>query len=1024
MNKNRLKSLMLMIILSFTITVVNAQNRTLTGSVFGEDKASIPGVTVAVLGTTIGTVTDMDGDFSLAVPADTKKLVFSYIGLQTKEVEIGSSNNIDVVMEQDYIGLEEVVAVGYGTMIKKDLTGSVASMQSEELVKVSSTNLGQAIQGRMAGVQVTQSSGAPGAGAVVRIRGVGSVKSGNSPLVLVDGFPGSLNNIDANDIESLSVLKDAAASSIYGARAANGVILITTKRGKEGILNVTFKAEYGMQSATHLPDLLDGPTWAKRYNEGRIYMGDTPYWTGVQSPESITEWTNLAEETFGSAPIQNYHVGLNGGNDKTKYSLGLGYIKQDGIMTGADFDNYERINLRFNFDQKITDKIRTGLNINVNKSIYKTSANYNEVLIQIFRSAPTIPLYNADGGYGFARPDYPGEQFNRDVPASALTANDKINKNNQTEGSLFLEFDLLPGLQYKILTNANLSNGWSQKWQDEWYAYAPDDTEHTTPLNSNAKNSLSNTNSESFSWEIQNLFTYKKEFGSHRIDALLGFSSYKRLNSGFNATRQEFPNNNLRVLSAGNIMSAISGSQGESMLASQFARINYNYNDKYLLQANVRRDGSSVFAPGKHYGVFPSVSVGWRVSEESILENSGVVDNLKIRAGIGQLGNAAIPSYAWVSTLKVDGGAIMGDPQTRYPAFFSEQMTNEEVKWETTTTYGAGIDFSTLGNKLSFTGDVYIKSTTDMLLNATVPLSAGFKKGPVVNIGEVRNTGWELMIDYNDKAGDFSYGASFNISHNKNEVINLGDVKPWVSGPLKVDEGLPINAYWGYKTDGIWRTWDEINSNPHRSGNIKPGMTKHIDIDGFDDNGNLTGLPDGVINDADKTYLGSNMPKYYYGFDVNVGYKGFDFSIFFQGEADKNLLWESVFGGNGEGITNNTTQNFWDNRAIIGNDGNVISGTTPAMGAVWGSDKLWHDFQIQDASYLRVKNLQIGYSLSKATLQAMKIQNLRVYLNATNPFTWTDYKGYDPEMTNSYTRGVTGNYPVTKSWSIGINLTL
>jgi len=1016
------KSLLFVVILCFVTHFVNAQELQIMGQVSSDSGESLPGVNVVIKGTTQGTVTNMEGKYSILVK-DNATLVFTFIGFLSQEVEVNNQKQIDVVLQTDYIGLEEVVSVGYGTMIKKDLTGSVSSVQSEELVKVTSTNIGQAMQGRMAGVQVTQSSGKPGAGAVVRIRGVGSVKSGNGPLVLVDGFPGSLNNIDANNIESLSVLKDAASAAIYGARAANGVILITTKRGKEGVLNVTFKAEYGIQSATHLPDLLNGPDWAQRYNEGRIYNGDAPYWVGAQSPESITEWINLAEEAFGSAPIQNYHVGLNGGNDKTKYSVGLGYIKQDGIMTGADFDNYERFNLRFNFDQKITNKIRAGLNINVNKSVYKTSAKYSAVFIQIFRSAPTIPLYNPDGGYGFARPDYPGEQHNRDVPAAALTAFDKIDKNNQTEGTLFLEFDILPGLQYKLLTNANLVDGWSQNWQDEWYAYAPDDTEHTTPLNSNATNSLSNSDSKRFSWEIQNLFTYKKEFGAHGIDALLGFSTFKGVNTRFNATRQEFPNNNLRVLSAGNLMSAIGGSQGESMLASQFARINYNYNDKYLLQANVRRDGSSVFAPGKHYGVFPSVSVGWRISEESFLASSSFIDNLKLRGGIGQLGNAAIPAYAWVNTLKVNGGAIMGDPQTRYPAFYSEQMTNEDVKWETTTTYGVGVDFSTLGNKLSFTGDIYMKSTTDMLLNASIPLTAGFKKGPVVNIGEVRNTGWELMVNYSDKAGDFSYGVSFNISHNENEVVDLGDVKPWVSKGLKVDEGLPINAYWGYKTDGIWMTWDEIDNNPHRSGNIKPGMTKHLDINGFDDDGNLTGEPDGKINDADKTYMGSSIPKFYYGFNVDMGYKGFDFSIFFQGEADKNLLWESVFGGNGEGITSNTTYSFFDNRAIIGDDGNVISGTTPAMGAVRDGDKLWHDFQIQDASYLRIKNLQIGYTLPKAALQAINIQTLRIYLSATNPFTWTDYQGYDPEMTNSYTRGITGNYPVSKSWSIGINLT-
>ncbi|HDR51712.1 MAG TPA: SusC/RagA family TonB-linked outer membrane protein, partial [Mariniphaga anaerophila] len=419
--------------------------------------------------------------------------------------------------------------------------------------------------------------------------------------------------------------------------------------------------------------------------------------------------------------------------------------------------------------------------------------------------------------------------------------------------------------------------------------------------------------------------------------------------------------------------------------------------DKYLFQANVRRDGSSVFAPGRHYGVFPAFSAGWRISEESFMENLAFVSSIKLRAGWGQLGNANIPSYAWISTLAVDGGYVLGNSQARYPAYFIEDMTNEDVKWETTTTTDVGIDFSLFDGAVSFVGDIYEKKTTDMLLRGTIPQSAGFSNGPIINIGEVKNKGWEMQLTYQNRFNELNTALSFNLSQNKSEITDLGGVTPWIEeGVLKYDEGLELGTFWGYQVEGIWQNHDEIRNNAHRP-NDRPGMYRYADLNGYDDEGNLTGQPDGIINDADKTILGSYSPSFIYGFNMEFDYKGFDFSAFFQGEADKFLAISSNDGANGEGENENIPQYYFDNRSILDANGNVVSGSLPASGAVT-DDGLWDSSEIQNVSYLRLKNIQLGYSLPKPLISKLALKNVRIYLNATNLLTWTDFVGYDPEF--------------------------
>ncbi|WP_127131674.1 TonB-dependent receptor [Pseudoflavitalea rhizosphaerae] len=986
-------------------------------------KEPMRGVSVGVKGKKTVVVTNDLGEFEIeADPGQT--LVFTYIGFGTREVLVGADNDLSVQLTEKPKDMSEIVVIGYGTSRKADLTGAVGTVNSAALGKVSSTNLGQAIQGRMSGVQVTQSSGQPGSGAEVKVRGVGSVKSGNSPLVLVDGFVGSLNELDADDVESITVLKDASAASIYGSRAANGVLLVTTRKGKAGKTNVEFKTEYGWQSLTKQPNYLNGPEWAEHQNEARSFNGKSPFWTGAQAPETITEWTDWSDFVFRTAPFQDYHLGITAGSEKTKMAMGLGYTDQTGTIIGT---KYNRINARINLQHDISKRIRAGINMSYIRTNYYTtitpfSSSGPAALNGITAAPPTIPAYNPDGLPGAPRPGFPGEAYITNTtwktPSIAHNILDNRNRYNKTFGNLFGEVDIIDGLKYKLVVNGSLATILNDEWQGKWAIYSPTDLDHTTPLAQGATASLNNVARESYIWEVQNLLTYSKSFGKHNIDVLAGASFEEGDGYQFNASKNDFPNNDLRAIGAGNTMASIGGGFVDPYsLVSQFGRINYAYDSRYLLQANIRRDGSSVFAPGRQYGVFPSFSAGWRISEEKFFERfTGTVSTLKLRASWGQLGNANIPAYSWISTIDVTGGAVFGNPQTRLPAYYPTQMSNEKVKWETTTTSNFGIDLGLFNDKLTVEADIYNKRTTDMLLDATIPYTAGYTAGPVVNIGEVRNKGWELNLRYQNKWNDLRYSASFNISENKNELTDLGGVKPIINGPLKSDVGLPLYAYWGFQTNGIWKSTEEINSNPHRTGD-RPGMIRYVDRTG-----------DKQITDADKTMIGSNLPKTVFGFNIELGWRGFDFSMLIQGERGKDMLVESVFGGNGEGEDNNIDRYYWDNRAILDNNGNVISGTTPAAGAVKG-DMTWSSYLVQDASYTRIKNMQFGYTLPKSWTSRVKVQSLRLYVNATNLVTWTDFIGYDPEMRpsepsgiNAYSRGGVDAYPVAKTVTMGIRL--
>lgn len=1016
---------------NFEFTETVAQQKSVTGKVTDETNQPLPGVTIMIKGTVNGTVTNADGDYTLTDIPEDATLIFSFVGMETQEVVVANQININVTMATSSIGIEEVVAIGYGTTRKVDLTGAVSTVTSEDLVKISTTSTAQTLQGRMTGVQVTQSNGEPGSGSIIKIRGIGSLKSNNSPLVLVDGYPGNIDDVNPNDIESISVLKDASAAAIYGARAANGVILITTKRGKLGELRVNVTAEYGISTLTKQPNFLLSRDYATKQNEEVAWTGGDPRWTGEYAPENLTGGTQWFDEVYGQGSIGRYHASLSGGTEKTKYALSIGYMTQTGMIKNTD---YNQMSARFNFDHKFNEWLNVGANLALgrdkkfrgNENIWGDGIGYNGygLAIAAVRNSPTVPVYFEDGSKGIYRTEIPAEYpGNGTLPPTWYYGNKEYNNvglNNRI--SLFAEITIIDGLKAKSIINSRQGSSYRTEWHGTWEAFQPGES---NPAQQNSVNALYTNSGNSYGWEFQELLTYEKTFGKHDISVLAGFSTEENTNEWVSLNKENFPGNILHVANAGTTVKSEGGSRSTTTYTSLFSRVKYDYAGRYLLQATVRRDGSSAFAPGNQFGVFPSVSGAWRISKEAFMEDQSLFSNLKIRAGYGQLGNAGIPSFKWISTYKLtDAHSFGGEFQ---PAYYTTEMTNEDVKWETTTTLDIGLDIGFLNNKLTAEFDYYDKSTTDLLWPATIPQSAGKISGPMVNIGEVSNKGWELTLNWDDIIGEFKYGLSANISRNNNEVVDMGGIPDQLDGNVMVKEGYPINSFWAHKIDGIWRTWDEIANNTHREGDIRPGDYKFLDINGVDEEGNETGEPDGVINSYDKTYLGDALPDFYYGFSGYAEYKDFDLSFLLNGEAGKETMVEAVYGG-GYRPGFNSIQWYFDNRAILDENGEVISGTRNASGAnnAGGNSSMSSEANIHNISYLRVKNIQLGYSLPAKILSRLKMRSARFYINATNPFLFTKYVGWDQETSaitsGKVDRGGNQYVPISKTYSIGLNV--
>jgi TonB-linked SusC/RagA family outer membrane protein len=1003
---------------------VKKQETEVNGSVKDNIGQPLPGANIIEKGTDNGAQTDFDGNFSLKLKDANAILVVSYIGFSTQEVRVNGQSTIAVTLIENAASLDEVVIVGYGSMKKADLTGSVATVRSEDITKTTSNNIGQAIQGRMSGVQITQSSGAPGASSSIKIRGVGSINSNNSPLVLVDGIPGNMNLINANEIESLTVLKDASAAAIYGNRAANGVILITTKRGKTGKIIVNLKVENGVQQMTNNNvKYLDKYDWVDYQNASAARNGTGSIWTGDLAPENLinTDWLDYS---FNTSPVQSYDLSISGGSEKSTFSLLLGYFEQEGILGQTDGDNsFSRINARLNLDSKISDSFKVGANFSFVRSQNNRTTDYGNLLLGASRIPPVMPIYNSAGeaaGTAYTL------NLNDFTPAIAANTRDNIDITNRTQIDLFAELGFLKDFKWKSTFSGQISDGWRQDYRKKLAFYHVDDVDKLSPNIQVPSASLANYDESFYRLQFNSILNYSKKIGLHSIDALVGIELIKSDTKRFNASGENFPNDELRILNVAQENWRVGGTAAETSISSQFARINYSYDNKYLFQANVRRDGSYIFAKENRWGWFPSFSAGWKLSEENFLKENEFIRNLKIRGGYGSLGNSQITPFQWVSTVNVTDNTIMGSSQSVVPIAYLSGFANKDIKWEKTSTSNIGVDMGLFDNKLEIVFDTYKRKTSDMLLRLQVPISTGFSQEneyPFVNLGVVENKGWELAVNFDEvTASGLSYGLGFNISQNKNKVTDMGGQPPITSDFYRTEQGEAINSYFGFKTLRIWQSNEEIANNPSRN-NVQPGDIRVADINSTDQNGNvIKGVPDGEITTADMTILGNSIPKFYYGFHTSLNWKGFDFNIFFQGEADKQTYMSSTFANDlsGRGFEN-ILKDLWDERTILNDDFSAVAqaGKYPAVGT--SKSNIPADLWLEDASYLRIKNLQFGYTFPDNLSDKLDINSLRIYFNATNLHTFTSYRGFDPE-----TAGLSSNggaiYPQSRTYAVGVNL--
>ena len=985
-------------------------------------KTTLPGVNVAIKGTTRGGATDVDGRLSLQVAGD-EILVISFIGYEKQEIVTGTRSEIEVSLRASQTMLDELVVIGYGTQKRSELTGAVTSVKADEIQKVPTNSFTSSLQGKIPGVFINQTSGAPGGAASVRIRGVGTT-GGNQPLYVVDGFPlggggmsiaGSSDRIDGlsivnpNDIESIEVLKDAAAASIYGARAANGVILITTKRGKDGSTRINLDAYTGIQELWKKPEFLNATEFTTLANELYTNSGMTPNpeWA---NPASFGTGTNWINQVFRSAPVQNYDLRISGGNKKMTGALSLGYRDQAGTLIETW---YKRFTGRITGDLKVNDKLRFGSSLAFAISRAKGQQN-QEMRIGIFNLAqqfyPTLgptDVVNGSSAYYTTQGDN---------PLLRARSIDNQLRNMRMFGNIFGEYEILPGLRWKtnvgLDTDNNRSSNWEPKAERGHYR--------------NLQAILGETYSQGLNWLLENTLSYSVSLGSHKISAVAGQTAQKNNVNWIGVTARDFQNEQLQVINGSkDTERRATGTGSEYTLASYLARVNYAYKDKYLLSASVRRDGSSNFGPNHKWGNFPSVSAGWNIAEEAFLKSLTAVNSLKLRGSWGRLGNDAIGAFGYLSSIRlgtVNDNYVLGAGQALEIGASMSRPGNPNLKWETSEQTNIGIDATFLNERLYLTADYYIKTTKDMLVSLPVSYEAGFQTAPSVNGGKVRNSGVELLLGYRGEIGSFTYDVSGNLSTLKNEVLSLGVGQP-ITGPTLgftsiapsfTEVGQSIGYFRGYVVDGIYQTLDEVNKTLQP--NAVAGDFRYRDING-----------DNKLTDADRVNLGSPWPATTYGMNLDFGYKGFDLNVMLQGVAGNKIFHSNKFAI--------YPLKYFGGSGVVNGSRDVLDRWTPGSGRndiprlayvdANGNYANSSSFYVEDGDYMRIRNITLGYRIPQDLLAKTRMfQSARIYISAQNLFTFTKYSGFDPEIgsTNPLQAGVdNGVYPQPRTFMAGVS---
>lgn len=1028
-------------------TAVLAQ-RNVSGTVTDEGGGGLPGVNIVIKGTSFGTTTDATGNFAISVPGDNSVLVFSFVGYATSEAVVGNRSVIAIQLSPDIRTLQELVVTGYATQQKKDLTGAVGTVKPTELTAIPVGNITNQLQGRVAGVTVT-GNGQPGATSKVRIRGVGSFTA-NSPLYVIDGIPtGDISNLNPNDVESISVLKDAGAASIYGSRASNGVIIVTTKKGTRSGIKVNYNMYYGTQDPGKGPDnLLNTQEYADLqwlvYKNDNVSETHPIYGPSSNANPTLPSWaanTNWYDAITDAASIQNHDISLSGGNQNATFYVGLNYFDQNGIV----LENYsKRYAIRANTEFKIKDRVTVGENFYVSYRQSLGVGNLEEgspFQMGVYRTQPIIPVKITQTTQGINRTFEPGEWGgtglaqrlgqSSNVVADRNRAADNLNFDVRTVGNIFADVKIIEGLNFKTILGGTLQNGYYSN-----YTFATYERSENIGTPNLTEGAYYNAD-----WNWTNTLTYNKTFGSHKILAVAGYEAVKfGIGRGLQGIRAGYYSDALSfrtLTNGGSIVNTTSYYNTPITLASTFFRADYAYNDKYLLSATVRRDGSSVFGPNFRYGTFPSVTAGWRISQESFLAGNTIISDLKIRGGYGEMGNmlGASPINPF-SLFGGDAGSsfydINGTGTGSVQGFRPTFNGNPDAKWETSINTNIGFDASLLDGKFDITFDWYTKINDDLLFSPPVPGTVGAAPVGALNIAKMKNTGVDLQLTYRQNfVNDLRFEGSFILTTYKNTIekvapgIDFFDQNP-LQGRFggntitRNQEGQAVSAFYGYQVAGLWQTQAEINTANALDGNAAtlfqtgaaPGFFRFADING-----------DNVINGDDRTFIGNPNPKFTYGFNLNVGYKNFDLTAFFYGSVGNDIFnynrwwtdfWPSFQGQKSKDLLYNSWTPERPN-ATVPKATNLNNFSTNAES---------NSYYIENGSFMRLRNLQLGYKLPIEVINKAGLTSARIYVQGVNLFTITDYTGLDPEMGGAdIFAGVDrGNYPLVKQYLIGINL--
>lgn len=1017
--------------------VIDTQGE-ITGSVNDAKGIPLEGVTVKVRGTTITTITDEDGNYRIQAKGG-EVLVFTIVGYTSLELPIGTSSRLNVTMQESVSNLNEVVVVGYGTVKRSELTGSIATIEGKDIGKQPVSTIDQGLQGLASGVQVSQNSGTPGGGVSVRIRGISSLGN-NDPLYVIDGFPTSRNalqNLNPNDVESIEVLKDASATAIYGTRASNGVIIISTKRGAAGGTTINFDSYWGVQQRPNEYEMASAEAFADLAvrvgdAEGEVVLDE---WRSPASYPSI----NWQDEVFRKALQQSYNLAITSGNEQTQSALSFGYFNQNGIVKAS---NFKRYNIRANLDHKIGAKIKIGTSLAASLSqrlqLLNSETASEGSLKQIIELQPLLTAggtngsVKQNGNYGHW-PFSDAIPNTMDNPIARIETFDQDNKVNRIINTTFAEWKIITGLTYKL----NLGIDYIQ---NNGFSFTPSYNRGRSANATAIYNQYQNVRTD---YLIENTLTYEKQFGqTHDLTLLAGQSAQEWTYRWLSGNASDFVSNELRNLQDGVFRNA-AGSQVTQSIASYFARVNYQLFNKYILTGTIRRDGSSNFGPNNKFGTFPSASLAWRVSNEPFLSKIKWLDDFKVRGSWGQTGNQEISPFSYLVTWGATNNSyVFGTSPTVNPGIAPAGLANPDLKWETSTQSNLGFDATLLDGRITFVADYYNRKSKDILLNIPLPSTSGATSA-FRNAGTIENKGFEISFGYRDRMGDFQWGVNANVTTVNNKVVSLGGGGPiFNASTLAIPafgqfdnftitkEGGEIGAFYGWKADGIFQNQDDVASHAFQSGQTLAGDRRFKDIAGpLDKEGKPTG-PDGLINDLDRTIIGSPIPDAFMGVNFEASYQGFDVSIFFNGSFGNDILnysknvLENIGYDKSVGFTNISAAYYQNHWRGAGTSNTLARPTVDDF----NQNGRVSDYFVEDGSFIRLKNIQVGYTFPQHLSDNFRIKRARIYISGQNLLTFTGYSGLDPEIgslaNEITTTGIdVGSYPLPKIILCGLNVT-